>query len=237
MGNLTPDLGIICGMVTEARALGRWADDSRISVGISGARPDRAEAEARQLAKSGCKMLMSWGVAGGLYPGLRSGELVLPSEIIAEDGAHWAMSQNLKATATAAVPPALRGVGQGGAGKLLGADRIVLDATEKAALYRQTGADAVDMESHRVARVAAEAGLRVLAMRAIGDPADRGLPALSANAISEDGRPRIGPVILGLLRRPSDIASLLRLKRDTDVALRTLAEIADRVVPALLEAV
>ena len=74
MGDLTPALGpavgIVCGMVSEVRALGRWADDPRITIAVSGARPERAEAEARRLVAEGCRALMSWGVAGGLDPAL-----------------------------------------------------------------------------------------------------------------------------------------------------------------------
>ncbi|MCH8952346.1 MAG: hypothetical protein IID49_09510, partial [Proteobacteria bacterium] len=73
-------------MVSEVRALGRWADDPRIAIAVSGARPDRAEAEARRLVAGGCRVLLSWGVAGGLDPALRPGELVIPAEIVAEDG-------------------------------------------------------------------------------------------------------------------------------------------------------
>jgi hypothetical protein len=86
---------------------------------------------------------------------------------------------------------------------------------EKATLFQRTGAVAVDMESHRIARVAAEsgAGLPALAIRAIGDPAGRALPALAATALGEDGRPRVGPVAAGLMRRPGDLAALLRWRR------------------------
>jgi hopanoid-associated phosphorylase len=222
-------------MTTEVRALGRWADDPRISIGISGARPDRAEAEARRLVAAGCRVLLSWGVAGGLKPGLRPGQLVIPAGIVAEDGVNWSPSQNLRVTVAAVVPSPLWGEGQGGGGFLLGLDRMVLSAAEKAALFEQTEAVAVDMESHRVARVAAEADRPVLAIRAIGDPAGRVLPALAARALREDGRPRIGPVIAGLLRRPGDLGALLRVKRDTDAALASLAAVIDRSIAKILE--
>ncbi len=225
MGNLSPVLGIVCGMVVEARALGRWADDSRISIGVSGARPDRAEAGARRLVAEGCRALLSWGVAGGLDPALGPGDLVIPAEVVAEDGASWAMSANLGAAIAGGAPS-----------PLLGADHMVLDVAAKATLYARTGAVAVDMESHRVARVAAEADLPAIAIRVIGDPAGRVVPKLATRAIGEDGRPRIGPVSAGLLRRPGDLGALLRVKRDSDLALRALSGIADRVIPAVLKA-
>lgn len=236
MGDLTPSLGIVCGMVTEVRALGQWARDPRVLVAVSGARPGRAEAEARRLVAAGCQALLSWGVAGGLDPALVPGDLVVPAEVSAEDGACWGFSAKLRAGILAGVPSPRRGEGQGGGGRILGLDRMAATTAEKATLLQRTGAVAVDMESHRVARVAAEAGLPALAIRAIGDPAGRAPPALAATALGEDGRPRIGPVAAGLMRRPGDLAALLRIKRDTDAALAALAGAAYMAIAALLYA-
>jgi adenosylhomocysteine nucleosidase len=239
MGDLTPSLGIVCGMVTEVRALGQWARDPRVLVAVSGARPGRAEAEARRLVAAGCQALLSWGVAGGLDSALVPGDLVVPAEVLAEDGACWGFSAKLRAGIPAGVPSPRRGEGQGGGGRILGLDHMVMTTAEKATLFQRTGAVAVDMESHRVARVAAEsgaeAGLPALAIRAIGDPAGRAPPALAATALGEDGRPRIGPVAAGLMRRPGDLAALLRVKRDTDAALAALAGFAGKVIPAMLK--
>jgi len=253
MGHLTPApkivCGIVCGMVSEVQALGRWADDPLVGIGISGARPGRAEVEARRLVAEGCRVLLSWGVAGGLDPALVPGDLVFPAEVLAEDGGSWPLSQELGAALAAGVPSLRRGFagdpgpsgarqapekGQGGGRHILGLDRMVLTVAEKAALFERTGAVAVDMESHRVALVAAAAGLPVLAVRAIGDPAGRALPALAARALGEDGRPRIGPVVAGLLRRPGELAALLRVRRDTEAALAALAAVAETLILAIL---
>jgi len=248
MGNLTPGakivVGIVCGMVSEVRALGRWADDPRIAIAVSGARPERAEAEARRLVAEGCRALMSWGVAGGLDPALAPGELVIPGAVVAEDGGSWPASQTViarldRAIQTAEMPRSSRGMtgtsrGMTGKGAILGLDRMVLTVAEKAALFERSGAVAIDMESHRVALVAAAAGLPFLAVRAIGDPAGRALPALAARALGEDGRPRIGPVVAGLLRRPGDLGALLRVRRDTAAALASLAGIAEALIAAML---
>ncbi len=236
MENLTPAPEIVCGIVygmaSEVRALGRWADDPRIGIGISGARPGRAEAEARRLAAEGCRVLVSWGVAGGLDPALAPGKLVIPEAIVAEDGGRWPVAPDLRAAVAAGLPSPHRI--QGGGMHLLGLDRMVPSAAEKAALHARTGAVAVDMESHRIALVAATAGLPVLAVRGIGDPAGRALPALAVRALGEDGRPRVGPVVAGLLRRPGDLGALLRVRRDTEAALRALAASADSIIAELL---
>ncbi len=216
-------LGIVCGMASEARALGRWAADPGVRVEISGARPVRAEAAARALAGAGCRVLLSWGVAGGLDPALAPGALLLPEAVIEADGTRHALA------------PALAGLATGGPAPILGTDRMVLSPAGKSHLHRETGAAAADMETHRVARAAAAAGLPALAIRAVGDPAGRAVPPLAARALGEDGRPRLGAVALELLKRPGDLPALLRLKRDTDAALAALAAISGAAIPAILE--
>lgn len=234
MGDLSPSLGVICGMQSEVRALGGWARDPQIIVAVTGARPERAEAHARRLVTEGCRALLSWGVAGGLDPALEPGDPVAAAEVMTEDGERWALSPELKIAVAAAFPSPGQGAGKEGGAVFLGVNRMVLTIDEKAALRARTGAVALDMESHRVARVAAEAGVPLVTLRAIGDPAGRALPRLVEVALDEDGRPRLGTVVAALLRRPGDIRALLRVKRDTDMALTTLARVADKAIPALL---
>lgn len=224
MGDLTdaPIIGILVGMQSERDALGPIQNDPRIAFGISGARPDQAEREAARLAGLGCRVLVSLGVAGGLDPTLVPGRLLIGSEVVEEDG-----------TITTLVPPDLPG---GRRARLLGLDRPAMTAEEKAALFAVTRAAAVDMETHRVARVARMAGLEAVAIRAVGDPATRALPRLAADALGPDGRPRIGRVIAGLLGEPWALPRLLRLRSDTEAALASLSGIAARLPEALIEA-
>ena len=63
----------------------------------------------------------------------------------------------------------------------------------KAALHSETGASAVDMESHIAAAYAAEAGLPFAAVRVISDPAHRALPALARAAIKPNGQIDLAP--------------------------------------------
>ena len=136
-------------------------------------------------------------------------------------------------------PPSGGGDGEGGTPlpyemRIAGSDALLLDPAAKVTLRAHTGAAAVDMETHRIAAAAAQAGLACLAVRAISDPADRALPALAADALGPHGRPRVRAVALGLLRRPSDLPALLAAGRDSRAALAVLRRAADAVIGTLL---
>jgi len=70
------------------------------------------------------------------------------------------------------------------------------------------------MESRGVAEAAHEAGVPFVALRAVADPADRSLPPAAVDAINAYGRLRPLRVLLGLLRRPRDLAALFALATD-----------------------
>ena len=212
-------LGVLCGMEAEARALGPWREHLDIAVRVSGARPDRTEAQARELVGMGARGLLSWGIAGGLVPGFACGRLIRPSVVLAPGGGRHEVDLD-----------------PGRDGLLVGSDEIVLTMAEKKGFRAATGGVAVDMQSHRVARVAAEAELRFGVIRAISDPAQCGLPRLAATALGEDGRPKAGAVALGLARWPGDLPKLIRAGRQSRRALETLAEVAPDAIEACLAA-
>ncbi len=229
-------LGIVCGMASEVRALGRWAEDARVRIGISGARPERAESEATRLVEEGCRLLLSWGVAGGLDPEMQPGDVVVPAAVVDESGGCWPFSPELGEAAAAAMPSGFRWHGHGQGRCILGLDRLVPSPDDKTALFALTGAMTADMETHRVAKVAAERQVPALAVRAVGDPIDCWVPQLAAEALGEDGVPRLGAVAMGLLRRPWDLGALMRVKRETDAALESLGRVAEQLVRRLLDA-
>lgn len=216
-----PLIGIICGARAEAAALGRLARDPRLMLVFSGARPDRAETGARGCVAAGCRALISFGTAAGLAPGLGAGVLLSPAAVLDTDGRRYPLDPAL-------VPPT------GTAGDLAGCDRAVSQPGAKAALHERTGAVAADMESHRLARVAAEAGVPAGAIRAVLDPAGRALPEATLAALGPDGRSRPGVLLRALLARPGDAGALIVLARDFRHARAALARAAVAVlVPAL----
>jgi len=211
-------LGIVCGMEAEARTLGPVRDHDRVIVIVTGGRADRVDRAARRFLNEGCIRMLSWGVAGGLDPRLQPGEALMPDMVETLEGERFALARHaaLGDAAAEEAPGAL----------MLGVDAPVLSAGDKATLYHATGAVAVDMETHRLARIGAEYAVDTLAIRAVADPAERDLPAYLADALDGHGRPRLGHVLGGLIRRPGTLGALLGLRRDRARALARLRRIA-----------
>ena len=101
------------------------------------------------------------------------GRLTLPTALVDADGRQWNPARPWSGSAA----------DMAANGLALGLDRLVRAPAKKACWARQTGACIVDMESHRVARVAKAAGLSLFIVRAISDPSSRRLPALAETAI------------------------------------------------------
>jgi hypothetical protein len=103
----------------------------------------------------------------------------------------------------------------------------------KRTLYIQTGAMAVDMESHIVAGVAAAHGLPMAAIRVITDPAARALPAAALAAMGPNGATDIPAMLRSVLRRPREVPALLRTALDARAARATLLRGRQLLGPSL----
>ena len=100
---------------------------------------------------------------------------------------------------------------------------MVITATEKARLYRETGALTVDMESHVVAQAARRHGLKFAVLRVVSDTASANLPSAVLDGLKPDGDPNLAGVLKGLARRPRGLPGLIRLGRMTaGLALKSL---------------
>jgi len=99
-------------------------------------------------------------------------------------------------------------------GMLLGVSAPICDPGDKRALHVNTGAIAVDMESHVVATVGAAHGLPVAAMRVITDPAERALPSSAVAAMRPNGTTNIGAMLRGVLMKPREIPALFQTAFD-----------------------
>jgi hopanoid-associated phosphorylase len=217
-----PPLGIITGLIGEAHTLAGFPAPERPSIFCSGANSARALEGARTLVSDGCAGLLSYGMAGGLDPGLDPGAVVVPDAVIAPGGELIETDKAWRQSLRAALGPSMEVSAQ----PLAGSDTLVSSVAAKKRLYRDTDAVAVDMESHAVARAARDGGVPFLALRVIADPAGRAVPEWIVRAISAGGRPRPGRILAGLLFRPWEVGVVIGLAGDSRKALGRLGRVA-----------
>jgi adenosylhomocysteine nucleosidase len=214
-----PAVGVLTGLRAEARCLRRL----NLRVACSGGSSERARGEAERLVAEGAARLVSFGLAGGLAPELRPGDLILPEIVLAPDGRSLAPDPGWRERLRLALEK--RGV-RAARGALAGSATVVATLADKQALLETTGAVAVDMESHEVAAAAAAAGIPFLVIRAIADPSDRVVPQAALEALRPDGRVRVLATLGGVIRQPGQLIALLRLGRETAAALAALRRAA-----------
>src|ERR1700733_14377745 len=205
---------IVTGMAQEARI----AAGPGMTVICSSSDPQQLRALLTVFDPSTIRGVISFGIAGGLDPTLRSGDVVVATEVLSGD-TRWLAGLTLNEELTANVALGRRRVVRGG---LAGVEQMVVAQSRKAALRSETGAAAVDMESHIAAAYAAEAGLPFAALRVISDPASRALPALAMAAIKPNGDIDLRKVLRGVARNPLTLRALVSTGIDFNRALRSL---------------
>jgi adenosylhomocysteine nucleosidase len=205
---------IVTGLAQEARI----AAGPGMTVICSSSDPQQLRALLATFDPSTIRGVISFGVAGGLCPTLKSGDVVVATEVMAGDS-RWLAGLALSEELIAGTGVGRRRVVEGG---IAGVEQVVAAQAGKAALRSETGAVAVDMESHIAAAYAAEAGLPFAALRVVSDPAGRALPALAMAAIKPDGNIDLRKVLRGLARNPLTLRALVSTGLDFNRALRSL---------------
>lgn len=205
---------VLCtsGLAAEARI----ARAAGFQVIVGAGDPERTATLVAAAAQQ-AECLVSFGVAGGLAPHLRPGDVILSTEVIGDDR-RWRPNPRFHREMTA-LAPRIGAV----AGPVLGASDILATEQDKRRAWRNTGALAVDLESVIVARTAAAVGIPFVVLRTIADPATRELPPAALIPLSADGTPALYRVLAEVLRRPRQITALFGLARETRRALLALA--------------
>jgi adenosylhomocysteine nucleosidase len=161
---------------------------------------------AESAVRQGYRGMLSFGVAGGLATHLRAGDWVVASTV--------RESQTVRATDAAWSRRLLETIDDAVHAPIVGVDVPVAEPAKKRELHKTTGAAAVDMESHIVARVAAAHRLAFAAVRVIVDPAHRAVPPAALLAMRPDGRADASAILRHLMTRPSQIRPLARVAVD-----------------------
>jgi adenosylhomocysteine nucleosidase len=198
-----------CGLLREAQI----AAQGGIEAIASGGDAKRLAAELNRKA-SHAKGIVSFGIAGGLSPGLKSGACIIATEVIRGEerlGTDKAWREAMKAL----LPHAILA-------PIAGAEGIIATPEAKAALHLHSRAAAVDMESHVAAIFARERNIPFAALRVISDPAGAALPQAALTALSPDGSIRYGAVLGSILTNPAQIPEMMAAFRQSRTAFAEL---------------
>jgi adenosylhomocysteine nucleosidase len=108
-------------------------------------------------------------------------------------------------------------------GTIYTSKELVATVADKAELFHQTGAKAVDMENAIVRQFADRLGIRFIGVRAISDTADEAVDPAIMQFIDETGRVRPAALTKVLIQKPAIVPVLNRLRRNSAIAGRALA--------------
>ncbi len=211
---------VVVGMAFEARI----ASSLGVRVVCGGDGKNLATTLTHAMA-AGSSGLVSFGVAGGIAPALKPGACVIASSVIDRDCVHKADPRWAQRLARL-IPGAVSGA-------ILGVPEPIAHAEAKRALHARTGAFAIDMESHVVARTAAEHRVPFAAIRVVVDPVERTIPRSALAGTRSDGTIDPVAVMRALVRYPRDLFGLIRMSFDARAARATLVRGRDLLGPGL----
>jgi adenosylhomocysteine nucleosidase len=201
---------VACGLALEARIAGGPGVRS-VAGGVDKRRLAR---ELERAVTAGARAILSFGIAGGLVPGIAAGTWIVAR------GVHTAAGyRQCDAVWTEQLAGRLPGALLG---DLAGSDQPVADAGAKHALHAVTSALAVDTESHVAAEVAAAHSLPFTAFRVVADAAMRNLPEAALVGLDADGGVDIAAVLRSVVRTPSQLPLLMRTAIDARTAFAAL---------------
>ena len=214
MPEIAPPVLVCFALPEEARPFQKRAPKApalRVLVtGMGSRNTERSLAAA--LAGSKPSLVLTCGLAGGLDPALA------PNTVLFE-------------TDDSSLAARLSSMGLRAA-HFHCANRIAVTAEEKATLRRETGADAVEMESGCIHAICRQHGVRCATVRVISDTASENLP-LDFNALATpELKMDFGKLALALAKSPGRIPALLRLQRRVSGAAKALA---DKLVTILVD--
>ena len=213
-------VGVVTALQTEADCLRHLAEGRGPLIHVSGGSALRARAGAEGLREKGVIGLVSFGLAIGLAPVLRPGDVVVADSVVLPSGKSIATEPAWRAAL-------LQRLGDGGlkvrVARIAGSDELPASATAKRRAFQATFAAALDTDSHAVAEVAAAAGLPLLVVRAVAEPADEMRPAIAAAANGADGQSRSLAVVGHLAKRPWEIRGGVAILQERPTGARGAA--------------
>jgi len=193
---------------------GALLNQQRLVLLQMGMGPQRADFGCRQLiADHQPRWVVSAGFSGALQPGLQLGDIVVATATSDPNGGVLEIDLQMPADPAQGLH----------VGRLLTIDHVARSIAEKTALGADTGALAVDMETHALAQVCRELRVPFLAVRVISDDLTSELPPEAEGLLGGTGVVRLGAAAAALWKRPAALGELWQLREAGNLAAGRLA--------------
>ena len=190
-------------------------------IAYSGAGPKNAAKASQLLIDKGAERLISWGCAAALKANLHPGDLILPQTLLTERHEEITIASpwlNDVIDQLSSLNPFT--------GSLVESSFIVAESEEKKAIYKQTRAIALDMESLAVARIAIQNNRPAIVIRCIADPVTMNLPKAVSHALNNQGDVVLAKLLWFLLTHPNELPGLIKLGLHFNAAKNKLKLVA-----------
>lgn len=213
-----------------------WAEIGGADVGVllTGAGPRPAAAAVAKAIRSGNGPIhgcISSGLAGALRSEYRIGQVLAARAVFSETVPDDSTSRVLESSE--ALISFADECGATVVDRFYSAGRVIARAVDKKHLG--AAADAVEMESFEIFRLAQGCGIPAVAIRAVSDAAEEDLPVDMNEVFSMNGQLSIPRVLGQVARHPHSLPGLWRLGQQSKRAAESLARFLDRYVTAIAE--
>ena len=173
---------------------------------LAGTGPENAGKASALLIANGAQRLISWGCAAALNDCLKSGDLIIPDQLLSEKqqtlsiASRW--SQYVQKQLASLNPHT---------DLLVESSKIVSESTNKRSIQKQSKGIALDMESVAIAKTALQHNLPALVIRCIADPVSMNLPKSISYAQNNQGEIILTKLLGYLLTHPAELPGLIKL--------------------------
>lgn len=223
--------GIITALAAEAACLSKTTLapaqvtelDTNILVTLCGMGGKRAKQATENLIRNGAEQIISFGMAGGLSPGLHSGDICLPRTVVTNKACQLPVDEDLHAEIRTLIEPGSETLIED---LFYSSDEVLTSSKQKTGIYQQFATVATDMESAGVLAAAQQQHIPAIVLRVIVDTATTQLPEAVLQHTDEFGQPRIPAFVCSLLRQPRQIPQLIKLARQFKQAQNSLKRLA-----------
>ena len=206
---------VVTGTLREAAVLA----GAHVEVIAGGSDPEGL-AHKLALAARNCAGIISFGMAGGIDPTLKLGDVIIGKRLTGNF--HAKCDERWTAALHTLLPKAR-------VGAVHCDGKLMSDVRDKQEMAWASAALCADMESHIAAEAAAHANVPFAILRCISDVAQLELPPAVGVAMGPDGAVAVGAVMRSLVEEPGQIPALASTVYGFARAYRALIRVGKKV--------